>query len=82
MNSTLQKKILKSLLAQRGIINNITILTLLSLQTNRSYNIMTLLACEIHLHKNNMYTCTVKIVITAYRLPELLVYKSKEKMYI
>lgn len=77
MNSTLQKKILKSFLAQRGIINNITILTLLSLQTNRSYNIMTLLACEIHLHK-----CTVKIVITAYRLPELLVYKSKEKMYI
>lgn len=41
MNSTLQKKILKSFLAQRGIINNITILTLLSLQTNRSYNIMT-----------------------------------------
>lgn len=52
MNSILQKKILKSFLAQRGIINNITVLTLLSLQTNRSYNIMTLLACEIHLHKN------------------------------
>lgn len=53
MNSTLQKKILYPFLPQRGIINNITILTLLSLQTNCSYNIMTLLACEIHLHKNN-----------------------------
>lgn len=52
MNSTLQKKILLSFLPQRGIINNITILTLLSLQTNCSYYIMTLLACEIHLHKN------------------------------